>query len=155
VDVLKSGIYNNRVIYFSLIFDGGNNNMEYFLSYRSGEKKEGNPDDPIANKGITHNCPFCGKQASKGRSLSWITSECIKKGNASFPCNSCGEIITISTKIFVENILEELAHKCFNPRIKQVSDFDLGNMIDQMKPNDLLVPNWGEVLDKWNKGILS
>jgi hypothetical protein len=128
--------------------------MEYYLIDPSGERIDVNMAVPMVKK-IVHDCPFCGKQASKGRALNWIISECIKKGDASFPCNSCGQFISIPAKMFAGKCLEELKQKSLDPRSKQVNDFVLGNLINGMKPGDLLVPDWGEVLDRWNRGARS
>lgn len=120
--------------------------MESFLSTMSGEPFQGTEDDPVGDFfGITHNCPFCGNTASKDRSLVWIAGECIASEKVVFPCNSCGEYITVPSTIFPRETLEKL-------RDSDLYDLDLDVAIGRMSPRELLVPNWGEVILVANKG---
>jgi hypothetical protein len=116
--------------------------MEYYLSDTQGGRFQGVADEPVENFfGVTHDCPFCGQRASTGRSLVWIASECITKGEVTFPCASCNEYITMPSAIFAEGCLDKL---------KQFSN--LYQAITRMSQGDLLVPKWGEVMVAANKG---
>lgn len=115
--------------------------MEYYLSDTQGGRFQGTTDEPVGNSfGVTHDCPFCGKRASSGRSLVWIASECITKGEVTFPCATCNEYITMPSAIFVGGCLDKL---------KQFSN--LYQAITQMSQGELLVSNWGEVMVAANK----
>lgn len=115
---------------------------EFYLSNTQGGRFQGAIDDPVESFfAVTHDCPLCGKRASTGRSLVWIASECIAKGEAVFPCASCNEYVTIPSEIFAEGCLEKL---------KQY--FNLFQVIRQMTQSELLAPNWGEVILAANKG---
>lgn len=115
---------------------------ESYLCNTSGERFQGAPTDPIGRfYAIAHDCPFCGQKASTGRSLVWIASECKKKGEAIFPCQSCGRLLNAPSEIFIEESLEMLKEGDW-------MFVDMGKMSQQV----LLVQNWGQVLFAANKG---
>ena len=115
---------------------------EFYLSNTQGQQFQGAADDPVDNFfTVTHDCPLCGKRASTGRSLVWIASECIAKGEAVFPCASCNEYITVPAGIFAEGCLEKLKDY-----------FNILQAIRKMTQSELLAPNWGEVVLAANKG---
>lgn len=129
--------------------------MEYFLGSMSGERLQKKPDAPIGARGLTHTCPFCGKRASQGRVINWIASECILDGEAVFPCSSCGQTVSAPSAIFVEESLRKLSEKNFDPTTGRLNQRGLYLDIIKMSARELLVPNWGEVLEAWNKRIRS
>lgn len=114
---------------------------EFYLADMNGRRFEGVTADPIGNfYAITHDCPFCGKRASSGRSLIWIADECAEKGKVIFPCESCNKYITAPSEIFVEECLDKLRQ---SP--------DMYQAIKRMSQSELLVPNWVYVLFAANK----
>lgn len=116
--------------------------MEFYLSDTQGKQFQGTTDEPVGNFfGVTHDCPFCGQRASTGRSLVWIASECIAKGEVTFPCASCNEYITMPSAIFAEGCLEKL--KQYSNRYQAIT---------RMSQHELLVSNCGEVVFAANKG---
>jgi len=125
----------------------------YYLSNRHGERWPGGPDDPIGAAGLTHACPFCGEQASRGRALNWIATECAEKGQAVFPCNSCSRNITIPASVFIPGRLVGLQSRCYDSRLRQMNQRDFAFAMQALKPGELLVRNWGEVIEAVNKGL--
>jgi predicted RNA-binding Zn-ribbon protein involved in translation (DUF1610 family) len=125
----------------------------YYLSTRDGEMWLGGPDDPIGAAGLTHACPFCGGQASRGRALNWIATECAEKGQAVFPCNSCSRNITIPAAVFISGCLVGLHSRCYDSRLRQLNQHAFAFAMQKMKPMELLVRNWGEVIEAVNKGL--
>ena len=127
--------------------------MEWYLSKLNGERLSENPEEPLGAAGLTHDCPFCGNQASLGRALTWIASECVAHGAASFPCNSCGRYITAPAKIFLGDRLEEMKARNFDARLQQLNERGFSLSVQKMKAKELLIPNWGEVIHAVNKGL--
>jgi hypothetical protein len=125
----------------------------YYLSTQHGERLQVKPEDPIGSVCVTHPCPFCGQEASRGRSLNWIASECAKNDVAIFPCNSCERTLAVPSKIFVGTILEELREANYDPRLQQLNERAFSFEIMKVKTCDLLVKNWGEVIYAYNKGL--
>lgn len=112
---------------------------EYWLSDLSGKRFHGSPTEPVRGfDRITHDCPRCGKQASKARYLSWIVEECLKKGVAIFPCMSCNMHLTFPAEVFARGFLQDLNTKFHRPS-------DTPNEIQRRSLQQLLVKNWGEV----------
>jgi hypothetical protein len=129
--------------------------MDYYLTTKTGEKIEKNPDEPVGVCGISHPCPFCGNRASDGRALNWIAGECIQIGVAAFPCNSCGQMVSIPSKIFVPEGFKTLKQKSIDRATGVVNARMLYVALSQMLLRDILLPNWGEGIESWNNGIRS
>jgi hypothetical protein len=122
----------------------GRKKMEFYLSDQFARQFTGGTDEPVGNfTTITHDCPFCGKRASEGRSLVWIAGECLEKDQGVFPCANCSQRILVPSTIFPEEGLKKL---------KTLRRADLFRAIGQMSLRELLVPNWGEVIFTANKG---
>jgi len=106
-----------------------------YLSDMQGNRFTGS--GPIGNfKAITHDCPFCNKNASMGRTLIWIISECVSKGRVSFPCNTCKKTIQISKSIFPEIIIKKFS----------VPFININAELEKMAESELLNPNWRYII---------
>lgn len=125
--------------------------MDCYLGLKSGEKVKRKADAPVGVCGITHACPFCGKRASQGRVLNWIAGECLLAGEAVFPCSSCGQTVSVPAAIFTEAGLEKLRRLSFNEETGELNQRVLFIQIIGMSERELLVPNWGEIIESWNK----
>jgi predicted RNA-binding Zn-ribbon protein involved in translation (DUF1610 family) len=127
--------------------------MEWYLSTLSGQRLPENPDEPLGAAGLTHDCPFCGQQASQGRALTWIAMECAEHGAASYPCNNCGRFITAPGSLFLGDRLEELKARNYDARLRQLNQRGFSLSVQKMKARELLFPNWGEVIQAVNQGL--
>lgn len=125
--------------------------MDYYLGPMSGERLQRKADAPLGVCGITHACPFCGKRASQGRVLNWIAGECILTGEAVFPCSSCGRSLSVPSAIFVETSLQKLRGLVLDQASGKLDQRALFQEIMKMSARELLVPNWGEVIESFNK----
>ncbi len=125
--------------------------MDYYLGNMSGERSERRPDAPLGACGITHDCPFCGKRASTGRVVNWIAGECLLEGEAVFPCPHCGQSISVPAAIFLESALQSLRRECLDEAAGWIDQRALFQRMVNLSARELLVPDWGEVILKWNK----
>lgn len=112
-----------------------------YLSDLDGNPFVGAEDEPIGTYyALTHACPFCGKRASQGRSLAWIANECNLNGQAIFPCQQCGKVITVPRTIFKGGVLEKLK-QAFQPV----------QILQGLSYGQLLTSDWEEALFATNR----
>ena len=120
--------------------DNPYDDTRYYLSDSQGRRFQGAADDHLGKfSHLTHDCPYCEKNASTGRSLVWIASECIKNEQVQFPCNSCSKLITIPAAIFHGDGLRKLERTSIQN-------------IERMSPEELLKPNWVALVIAENMG---
>lgn len=126
---------------------------EYYLCNAEGSRFDRDPDDKIGScDRLSHACPLCGQQAdhvwyqgqlaSQGRFLPWLAEQCIENGKATYACQACGEFLTAPAEIFAQGTLEKL----------QDPGMSVAGRIRNMTLNELLVPNWSDVLVTANSG---
>jgi len=116
--------------------------MNAYITDMQGKRFQGTENDALGNyTSIAHECPFCGKEASKGRSLVWIAGECIQKGHAVFPCISCSKWVKVPFQIFALGCLRKLKE---TPSVQAT--------LSTMPLKQVLNPNWGNLILTANKG---
>ncbi len=125
--------------------DNGIDVERFYLSDSQARRFPGLADDPVGEyAAIVHDCPFCGKTASRGRYLIWIASKCVEKGEATFPCLSCGQLVKAPPTIFAQGRLEAMtgiieAYRAGKSPYWRVE-------VGKLSPAELLATDWGRSL---------